>query len=222
MARMKPRVIAFVNGPLGDHAIRVLKPYLPGIISGDCTAAAIRRLRPTHGVSAGYRSILSQEVIDLFPAGIANIHTSLLPIGRGAYPNAFAIRWGQKAGVTMHLIDAGVDTGPILVQQEVPYDGHDTAKTLHEKLTAAAKVLITDHLVRWIEHPEEYSPRPQGYAPGATRKADLEMLQITADMKAHAVIDTLRARTFAPYAGARYVARDGTAYRVRVEMEPEA
>lgn len=225
---MTPRVVAFVNGPLGDHALSLLSghlvaivvnqpaPYTDYLLAENATAEVLREFKPTHGVSAGYRAIIPQSIIDLFPHGIANIHTSLLPFGRGAHPNAWAIARNQPAGVTMHLIDAGVDTGPVLHQVPVDVHGSDTAKTLHAVLIHEAKALMTTHLPLWIQSPDAYPPQPQT-EPGYTNRAsDLETL--TLGPEATRIIDILRARTFPPYPGVLYRDPRGRRYRVRVEM----
>lgn len=233
-----PRVIAFVNGPLGDHALSLLSGHLVGIVVNqpapytdylldvNATADVLREYQPTHGVSAGYRAIIPQSVIDVFPNGIVNIHTSLLPFGRGAHPNAWAIYSGSPAGVTMHLIDEGVDSGPILHQVKVPICGNDTALTLHAALMETAKQMMTFHLPGWINSPEAYEPRPQMLPRGALvkRKRDLEGMALNGleERPVHEVIDAIRARTFPPWPGIRYTDPSGRRYRLRIEMLEES
>ena len=72
-------------------------------------------------VSFGYRYILSEEFISKAPP-IVNLHISFLPFNRGSHPNFWSHSEGSPSGVTIHLIDKGVDTGPYLFQKEVSID----------------------------------------------------------------------------------------------------
>ena len=76
-------------------------------------------------VSYGYRHILKQNVIDGFGCPIFNLHISYLPYNRGAHPNFWSFYENSPAGVTIHLIDSGVDTGPIVSQRYVNFKNED-------------------------------------------------------------------------------------------------
>jgi hypothetical protein len=73
-------------------------------------------------VSYGYRHIIHQEVLELFGHRAVNLHISMLPSCRGSHPNFWSIVEGVPSGVTIHLLDKGLDTGNILIQQEVQMD----------------------------------------------------------------------------------------------------
>jgi len=98
-------------------------------------------------VLAGYMSILDQEVIELYRNKIINIHPSLIPkyCGKGFYGEKVhqtVLNNGEKVtGVTVHFVDEGIDTGKIILQEQVPVKDDDTAESLAER------VLITEH---WI------------------------------------------------------------------------
>src|ERR1700694_5912727 len=77
------------------------------------TSEIIRELKPRIGVSANFGYILKSPMLDLLPLGCINLHTALLPYNRGAHPNVWSIAEGTPAGVTLHYIDEGVDTGDI-------------------------------------------------------------------------------------------------------------
>lgn len=82
-------------------------------------------------VLAGYMRVLHASLLGGFPAGIINIHPSLLPSFPGLFPQAQALEAGVKiAGCTVHFVDAGVDTGPIIAQAAVPVREGDTVETL--------------------------------------------------------------------------------------------
>ena len=73
-------------------------------------------------VSFGYRHILKKEVITSSPAPIVNLHISYLPFNRGAHPNFWSFFDGTPSGVSIHLIDEGIDTGPVLFQRYVNFE----------------------------------------------------------------------------------------------------
>jgi len=86
-------------------------------------------------VLAGFMRVLTPRFIDAFPLRIVNTHPALLPAFPGNDAAAQAIAHGVKlAGVTVHFVDAGVDTGPIIAQRAVPVLVDDTADTLHHRI----------------------------------------------------------------------------------------
>lgn len=94
-------------------------------------------------VTCAYGQILTQEVLDLFPFGVWNIHASLLPAYRGAAPIARAIMDGCKeTGISVMKTELGLDTGDVLLQRKVPIGETDTCGTLTEKLSFVGAELI--------------------------------------------------------------------------------
>jgi len=86
-------------------------------------------------VLAGYMHLLTPAFLDRFPGAVVNVHPSLLP----AFPGAHAVEQQLAAGVaetgaTVHLVDEGVDSGPILAQERVPVLAGDTPETLHARI----------------------------------------------------------------------------------------
>lgn len=104
----------------------------------------LRNLKPDLCVTAAFGQILSQEVLDIPPEGNINVHASLLPKHRGAAPIAHAIMTGdKKAGVTTMMMDAGIDTGDMLLQEETAVGESETCGELTERLSLiGAKLLI--------------------------------------------------------------------------------
>ena len=80
-------------------------------------------------VSYGYQKIIKQNVLDLFVGRVINLHISLLPWNRGADPNFWSFIEHTPKGVTIHQIEAGIDTGAILVQKEVSFTEDETLRT---------------------------------------------------------------------------------------------
>jgi methionyl-tRNA formyltransferase len=93
-------------------------------------------------VSFGYRHILKNDIIDLFPMRIINLHISFLPWNKGADPNLWSFLENTPKGVTIHYIDAGLDTGKIIVQRELKYGIEDTLKTSYDKLLKTIEALF--------------------------------------------------------------------------------
>ena len=98
-------------------------------------------------VTAAYGQILSQEIIDICKHKIINVHGSLLPKLRGASPIQYSILNGDtQTGVTIMQTEAGVDTGPMLLQEVVEIDDNDTYGTLSEKLSIVGAKLAVEAL----------------------------------------------------------------------------
>ncbi len=98
-------------------------------------------------VSAGFMKILGPHFLSRFPGRVVNTHPALLPAFPGAHAVADALAYGVRVtGCTVHLVDAGTDTGPIVAQQAVPVlDGDDEA-TLHERIKVIERELLVDVL----------------------------------------------------------------------------
>jgi methionyl-tRNA formyltransferase len=121
---------------------------------------AIRALRPEAIVAVAYGQILRRELLDIPPRGVLNVHPSLLPRHRGASPIAGAILAGDdETGVSIMLMDAGMDTGPMLAERRVPISPLDTTGTLTASLAELGAILLAETLPRWLAG--EIEPQPQ-------------------------------------------------------------
>lgn len=107
--------------------------------------AALRDLHPDVLVVAAYGLLLPQDVLDLPPLGCLNIHASLLPRWRGAAPIHRAILAGDReTGIAIMQMDAGLDTGAVLLERRVPIASSDTTASLHETLAALGAEAIVE------------------------------------------------------------------------------
>jgi phosphoribosylglycinamide formyltransferase 1 len=96
-------------------------------------------------VSAGFMKILGPQFLSRFCGRTLNTHPALLPAFAGAHGVAEALAYGVKVtGCTVHLVDAGMDTGPILAQQAVPVLDDDDEETLHERIKVIERQLLVD------------------------------------------------------------------------------
>jgi methionyl-tRNA formyltransferase len=124
------------------------------------TVEKMAGLAPDLIVVAAFGLLLPTEVLNLPKLGCLNIHPSLLPRHRGASPIATAILQGDEiTGVTIMLLDASMDTGPILNQREVTITNEDTTGSLGIKLARVGAQLLMETLPLWIEG--RIKPRPQ-------------------------------------------------------------
>jgi phosphoribosylglycinamide formyltransferase-1 len=110
---------------------------------------------PDWVVSAGFMRILGPVFVDAFAGRIINTHPALLPAFPGAHAVRDALAHGVKVtGCTVHLVDHGVDTGPILAQRAVEILPHEDEANLHERIKAVERPLLVETLARLIgEHP---------------------------------------------------------------------
>ena len=103
--------------------------------------AALREARVDLIVLAGFMRILKGEFLRAFPQRVLNIHPALLPAFPGLESWKQALDYGVKVtGCTIHFVDQGIDTGPILVQRAVPILDEDTPATLHARIQEAERV----------------------------------------------------------------------------------
>jgi len=109
----------------------------------------LREARVDYIALAGFMRILKGEFLRAFPHKVVNIHPSLLPSFPGLEAWKQALDYGVKfTGCTVHFVDQGIDTGPIIAQQTVPVLDEDTAATLHARIQEAERVLYPNALRR--------------------------------------------------------------------------
>ncbi len=159
--RPKGRGRQMAAPPVKEMALRLgLAVHQPERIRTPEAVELLRGLKPDAMVVVGYGKIIPQSIIDIPPHGIVNVHASLLPRYRGAAPVQWAIARGETAtGVTTMRIDAGLDTGDILLQRETAIGPEETALELTQRLAAMGADLLVETLAG-LER-GEVVPRPQ-------------------------------------------------------------
>lgn len=114
---------------------------------------AVNSFSPDIVVSAGFMRILGPSFVDAYKNRIINTHPALLPSFPGAHAVPDALDYGVKVtGTTVHIVDNGVDTGPILAQQPVAVEDDDTVETLHERIKVVERRLLVDVLHSIADH----------------------------------------------------------------------
>ncbi|MDY6810895.1 MAG: phosphoribosylglycinamide formyltransferase [Actinomycetota bacterium] len=129
--------IPLIDCRVGDH---------PDRAAWDATLTErVAALEPAWVVTAGFMKILGPGFLSRFGGRIVNSHPALLPSFPGAHGVADALAHGVKVtGTTVHLVDEGVDTGPILAQEPVAVRPDDTEDTLHERIKSVERELLAD------------------------------------------------------------------------------
>jgi methionyl-tRNA formyltransferase len=163
--RPKGRGLELVPSPVKQSALKLNLPITQPdrIKTNDEFRTPLTALKPDAIIVVGYGRIIPQWMIDLPPLGNLNLHASLLPKYRGAAPIQWAIANGETVtGVTAMRIDAGLDTGDILLQQELAIEPDDTAETLAPRLASIGADLMVETL-RGLQA-GTVRPRPQDNA----------------------------------------------------------
>jgi methionyl-tRNA formyltransferase len=180
---------------------RGLPVFQPTSLKSAEAQDALRAVAAEVMVVAAYGLILPQAVLDIPRRGCLNIHASLLPRWRGAAPIQRAILAGDEVtGITIMQMDAGLDTGAMLLKTAVPIDDEDTAGSLHDKLARAGAASIIEALARL----DELTPQAQDDAL-ATYAAKLTKQEARLDWSRPAVELARAIRAYNPVPGAHTV-----------------
>lgn len=155
------------------------------------------------GILIDFGIIVGQDVIDYFPLGIINSHFSILPEWRGADPISFAILSGQsETGVSLMLLVAAMDEGPLLAYGEQPLDGTETTPVLTERLISLSDALLRDQLPRYFDGattvPQSLTGRQVSYSRKLTKEdgvLDWQKPAAQLEREIRAFIDWPKSRT---------------------------
>jgi len=187
------------------HDLPVAQPRslrLDGKYPDEARAAreSIEAARADAMVVAAYGLILPQWVLDTPRLGCLNIHASLLPRWRGAAPIHRAIEAGDaQTGITIMQMDAGLDTGDMLLEERIDIAPTDTTGSLHDRLAPIGGRMIVDALSRAGEGALVRRPQP---AEGVTYAHKIEKAQAQVDWREPAEVIERRIRAFDPFPGA--------------------
>jgi methionyl-tRNA formyltransferase len=220
--RPKGRGLELVASPVKESALRLNLPVTQPdrIKTNDEFRTQLTTLKPDAIIVVGYGRIIPQWMLDLPPLGNINLHASLLPKYRGAAPIQWAIANGETVtGVTTMRIDAGLDTGDILQQQELPIGPDDTAETLAPPLASIGADLVVETLHR-LEAGSVH-PRPQDNA-RATLAPILKKEDGLVDFSRSASEVFNRIRGFQPWPGAHTKFRGKTLQITKARPTTEA
>jgi methionyl-tRNA formyltransferase len=205
-----------------QHGIAVAQPRslrLDGKFPEDAAAAraALQAADAEVMVVAAYGLILPQWVLDLPPRGCLNIHGSVLPRWRGAAPIHRAIEAGDAAtGITLMQMDAGLDTGDMLLVAEEAIRPDDTTASLHDRLAVLGGQLV----VQGLAVPDALRRTPQP-AEGITYAHKIDKAEAAIDWTQAADVIERRVRAFDPFPGASF-GLDGEVVKLwRAALRPD-
>jgi methionyl-tRNA formyltransferase len=196
--RPSGRGMALRPSPVKELALASgVEVFQPPTLRDTAAQERVRSVGADAMIVAAYGLILPQAVLDTPRFGCINIHASLLPRWRGAAPIQRAILAGDaETGVCIMQMEAGLDTGPVLLSGASPIRGDDTAATLHDKLAELGARLIVEALERL-----PLSPRDQPES-GVTYAAKIEKSEAPLDWRLSAVQLDRQVRAFNPFPGA--------------------
>lgn len=159
--RPKGRGQKLMPPPVKELAVRYDIPvYQPVKVRDAGFIEVVRELAPDAIVVVAFGQILPKALLDIPPFGCINVHASLLPRYRGAAPLNWCIINGEtETGTTTMLMDPGLDTGPMLLQQKTPIDENEDITSLHDRMAALGADLLAETLVRLKEG--SITPQPQ-------------------------------------------------------------
>jgi len=164
--RPKGRGGKMAASPVKEAALRLGLPvHQPERIRRPEVVEQLKQMKPDAMIVVGYGQIIPQAIIDIPPRGIINVHASLLPKYRGAAPIQWAVANGEtRTGVTTMRIDAGLDTGDMLLKWETEIGPEEDALELGTRLARAGAQLLVETL-RDDPAPVKQDPGQATYAP---------------------------------------------------------
>jgi methionyl-tRNA formyltransferase len=164
--RPKGRGGQLSQSPVKEAALRLGLPvHQPERIRHASAVERLKQMNPDAMVVVGYGQIIPQSIIDIPPRGIINVHASLLPKYRGAAPIQWAVANGEtRTGVTTMRIDAGLDTGDMLLKWNIQIGPEEDALELGSRLANAGAQLLVETL-RDDPAPVKQNPDEATYAP---------------------------------------------------------
>ena len=199
-----------------EHGLEVMQPEK---VRDPAFLEAAKELRPDVAVVVAFGQIFPRDLLALPRFGCVNLHASLLPRWRGAAPIQASIAAGEtRTGVTSMLMEAGLDTGPILLQEETPIEPDETAGELFGRLAEMGGRLILETLERLEAGTVQPRPQDDGLATHAPRLSK-ESGRVDWNWSAREIRDRLRAYT--PWPGVSAELRGEPVKLVRVEVLQE-
>ncbi len=191
----------------------------PNNLRGESIQAVLSELSPDVIVVAAYGRFLPTAVLELASHGCLNLHPSLLPRHRGPSPVATAILEGDETtGVSLMLLDEGMDTGPVIAATAVPMTGRETAGELTDTLFDLGGALLQENLAPWVEGRLRATPQDEARAT-VTRK--LERADGLVDWSQPAEAIARACRAFDPWPGLYTQWQGKTLKLMHLSVHPE-
>ena len=172
-----------VKSLAAEHGIPVFQPEK---IRYPENVRLIGELHPDFIVAAAFGQIIPQAILDIPPCGCLNVHASLLPAWRGAAPIQWSILSGDSVtGVTIMRMNAGLDTGDMILKREVPIRPDETGDSLFQTLMETGAQLLPEAMEQILRGDAVYTPQPEDsptpYAKMLTRQSGLVNWELDAE-----------------------------------------
>ncbi|MBI4333144.1 MAG: formyl transferase [Chloroflexi bacterium] len=220
-----PRMEGYLNRGYTNKIVQALGLPRNKIFDGDEIQRGtclddIRKLKPDIILSVFWGLLLKPELLAIPLYGCINVHLAYLPYNRGKNPNVWAIVDGTPAGVTLHYIDEGTDTGDIIAQTMIAVEPIDTGETVYNKSVHESVELFKR---TWPDirdgkpnRTEQNENKATSHLAKDLRK--LDVIDLDKKYTARELINLLRARTFPPHPSAYFVDNGKKVY-ARVSLE---
>jgi methionyl-tRNA formyltransferase len=200
--KLQPSAVKQLASQRGLPLLQPSGLRLDGRFAADAKATrdALIATAPEVMVVAAYGLLLPPWLLELPRRGCINIHASLLPRWRGAAPIQRAIEAGDRdTGISIMQMDAGLDTGDVLLAHTVPIEPTDTSTTLHDRLAPVGAELVVEALARMADGPLIGLPQS---VDGVTYAPKIDKRESALDWRAGAMLLERRVRAFDPFPGA--------------------
>jgi methionyl-tRNA formyltransferase len=150
------------------------------------------------GILAWWPKIIEQSLLNKPRRGFINTHPSYLPYNRGKHYNFWALVEQTPFGVSLHMVDGGIDSGDIIAQKNIPYGWEDNGETLYAKAREAMLELFRDSYpaIRGLDFPRAKQELQRGSFHKATELGAASRIEIDGTYCARDLFNVLRARTF--------------------------
>ena len=189
-------------------------------------AVDMKDKREVRAIVSGYDLVISAHCKQIFPKELVdsvrciNIHPGLNPHNRGWYPQVFSILNKKPIGCTIHLIDAEIDHGSVIYQQEVQINAYDTSLDVYKRVVEAEKRLISDKLIDLVnENYQCHTLKDEGNYNGIKDFKKLTHLDLTSTGSLGEHIDLLRALTHGDFNNAYFIDDSGNKVFVKLSLE---
>lgn len=184
--------------------------------------SVIEQLEPALIVSAGFRHVVPEDVLNVSKRGAINCHLSYLPFNRGMNPNVWGIIEDHPAGVSIHYMTPQVDAGPIIDRRKIEVRPDDTGRTLYDRLCEAQVAQFKEIWPSLLEGDIRVMDQDQfeGTYHHQRNFTDLWEIDCEEEVRIGDFLDRLRALTFPPFDNA-YFEVDGTRYYIDINIRSE-
>lgn len=213
-----------VTTQANDISDRCRKAGVPTEVYTDESTIADALLAQREPIDLGFTvwwpKLVRQPLLRLPRRGFVNTHPSLLPHGRGKHYNFWTIVEEAPFGVSLHLLDEGVDTGPIIAQEEISYSWEDTGETLYRAAQRAIPRLFRNSYERICRGDVNRSPQdPDAGSFHRAKELDAaSLIELDRQYTGRELLNLLRARSFPGFPGCRFVDHERT-FEVHVQIK---